>query len=181
MSASTNAASQQGGTGASSPVGWQFRIGATIFVAGFAAPLAIPLVTSSSLPVAWKTGISGALAIGIPEIAMVAAAAIMGKEGFAQLKLRFGRLLRRYGPPDIVGPIRYRIGLVMFTVPMLLGWLEPYLHHYLSGFDTQPVWVHVGGDVSFIASFFILGGDFWDKLRALFVQGATAVFPNRET
>ena len=181
MPSKTKATSEQGATSGSSSAGWQFRVGVTIFVAGFAAPLAIPLVASSSLPIAWKTGISGALAIGIPEIAMVAAAAIMGKEGFAQLKLRFGGFLRRYGPPDIVGPTRHRIGLVMFIVPVLMGWLEPYLRAYLPGFDTQPMWVHVGGDVSFIASFFILGGDFWDKLRALFVQGATAVFPNRET
>jgi len=40
------------------------------------------------------------------------------------------------------------------------------------------MWWHVGGDVVFVASFFVLGGEFWDKLRALFVHGARAVFPN---
>ena len=29
----------------------------------------------------------------------------------------------------------------------------------------------------FLASFFVLGGDFWDKARALFVWDARAVFP----
>ena len=66
--------------------GWRFPVGVTIFVAGFAAPLAIPLVTSSDLPTAWKTAVSGALAVGVPEIAMVVAAAVMGREGFARLK-----------------------------------------------------------------------------------------------
>jgi hypothetical protein len=33
------------------------------------------------------------------------------------------------------------------------------------------------GDLMFVASFFVLGGDFWDKLRALFIQGAKAQFP----
>ena len=39
------------------------------------------------------------------------------------------------------------------------------------------LWWHVGGDVVFFSSLFVLGGDFWDKLRALFVHGARAVFP----
>ena len=30
----------------------------------------------------------------------------------------------------------------------------------------------------FLASFFVLGGDFWDKARALFVWDARAVFPD---
>jgi hypothetical protein len=30
-----------------------------------------------------------------------------------------------------------------------------------------------------LISLFVLGGDFWDKLRALFVHGARAVFPEQ--
>jgi len=160
--------------------GWRFRVGVAIFVAGFAAPLAIPLVTSSDLPTGWKATIAGALAVGVPEIMMVVAAAVMGKEGFARLKSQFGRLLKRYGPPEQVSRGRYRTGLVMFAAPILLGWFGPYLQHYLPGFDTHPMWWHVGGDVVFVASFFVLGGEFWDKLRSLFVHGARAVFPNTE-
>jgi hypothetical protein len=66
----------------------------------------------------------------------------------------------------------------MFAAPILLGWFGPYLHHFLPGFDTHPMWWHVGGDVVFVASFFVLGGEFWEKLRALFVHGARAVFPS---
>jgi len=29
----------------------------------------------------------------------------------------------------------------------------------------------------FLTSLFVLGGDFWDKLRALFVRRARAAFP----
>jgi hypothetical protein len=31
-----------------------------------------------------------------------------------------------------------------------------------------------------LASFFVLGGEFWDKLRALYVQKATVTFPTKE-
>ena len=157
---------------------WRFRVGVTIFAAGFAAPLAIPLVVASDLPSAWKTAISGALAVGVPELMILVAAAVMGQEGFAELKRRFGRLLAKYGPPERVSRARYRVGLVMFTLPLLLAWLGPYLGHHLpSSHSQQLVWA-VAGDVVFVASLFVLGGDFWDKLRALFVHGARAVLPS---
>ncbi len=157
---------------------WRFPVGVTIFVTGFAAPLAIPLVTSSDLPTGWKTAIAGTLAVGVPEIMMVVAAAVMGKEGFARLKGQFGRFLTKYGPPDEVSRARYRIGLAMFAAPLLLAWLGPYLHDHLPGFAGQTLWWHIGGDLVFVGSLFVLGGEFWDKLRALFVHGARAVFPS---
>jgi hypothetical protein len=160
-------------------LGWRFPVGVTVFVLGFAAPAAIPLVARSDLPTAWKTLVSAALAVGLPEVFMIAATAIMGKAGFAELKRRIGRFFRRYGPPDEVGPTRYRIGLVMFAGPVLLAWVGSYLPAYLPGFDSHPLWWHISGDVSFVASFFVLGGDFWDKLRALFVHGARAVLPEK--
>ena len=161
-------------------VSWRFPVGVAIFVLGFAAPAAIPLVARSDLSSGWKTLISGALAVGVPEIMMVIAAAVMGKEGFAELKRRIGAFFRRHGPPDTVSRTRYRIGLIMFTAPLFLAWLGPYLHSHLPAFDSNPLWWHVGGDVVFITSLFVLGGDFWDKLRSLFVHGARAVFPNSD-
>ena len=161
-------------------VGWRFRVGVAIFVAGFAAPLAIPLVTSSDVSTAWKTAIAGALAVGVPEVMMVVAAAVMGKEGFAELKKRFGRFLKRYGPPEVVSRARYRVGLVMFTMPLLLAWLVPYLGHHLPGYSSNRLLWAMGGDLVFVTSFFVLGGEFWDKLRALFVHGARAVFASMD-
>jgi hypothetical protein len=157
--------------------GWRFPAGVAIFAFGFAAPLAIPLVTESDLSAGWKAMISGALAVGVPEVMMVIATAVMGKEGFAELKRRVGRFFRRYGPPDEVGATRHKIGLVMFAAPLGLGLLGPYLHQLLPGYESHPLWWHVSGDFMFFASLFVLGGDFWDKLRGLFVHGARVVFP----
>ncbi len=178
MPSDTTTTKEQSTAGQSAQGGWRYALGVMIFVAGFAAPLAIPLVTSSDLPTGWKTAIGGALAVGVPEIMMVVAAAVMGKEGFARLKSQFGGFLKRYGPPDEVGRTRYRIGLVMFAAPLLVAWLGPYLHDHLPGFEGHAMWWHIGGDLIFVSSFFVLGGEFWDKLRALFVHGARAVFPS---
>jgi hypothetical protein len=168
------------GSGENPRGGWRFPVGVTIFVAGFAAPLAIPLVTSSDLPTAWKTAIAGALAVGVPEIMMVVAAAVMGKEGFARLKSRFGRFLKKYGPPERVSQVRYGVGLAMFTLPLLLAWVAPYLGHHLPGYGGHRLVWAIVGDLVFVAGFFVLGGEFWDKLRGLFVHGARAVFPSRD-
>ena len=41
------------------------------------------------------------------------------------------------------------------------------------------VWA-IAADLAFVASFFVLGGEFWEKLRALFVHGARAVFASTD-
>lgn len=106
------------------------------------------------------------------------AVAILGKQGFAYLQARLFGLLRRIEPPDTVSRARYRIGVVMFVLPLLLAWLSVDIAHLIPGFAEHPVAFAVGGDVMFLASLFVLGGDFRDKIRALFAYGASARFPD---
>ena len=152
--------------------GWRFRLGLTIFIVGFASPLLIPLVTASDLSAQLKTILSGALAVGIPEIFSLVAVAIMGKSGFDTLKKRIFGLIKKHGPPERVGRARYRIGLVMFCLPLLLGWSGPYLLHHIPGYEAQRLLVGIIGDLLLISSLFVLGGQFWDKIRALFTHAA---------
>ena len=84
------------------------------------------------------------------------------------LKGKAFKYLKRFTPADEVSLTRYRIGLVMFSLPLLFGWLLPYLGHYFTFLNQQPVWQYVVGDMIFFASFFVLGGDFWDKFSGLF-------------
>ena len=147
--------------------------GGAIFVAGFLSPLLVPLVTASPLAVGWKTAISGLLLVGVPELAMLVAAAVMGKEGFSYLKqLLFGFLKKHFTPPETVSAIRYRIGLVLFLIPMLLGWVEPYISGYIPLFEEHRLQFAIIGDLLLFSSLFVLGGEFWDKLRALFIHKA---------
>jgi hypothetical protein len=152
-----------------------------IFVAGFCSPLLVPLVARTSLPAAWKTTLSGLLLLGIPELFTLIAAAVLGKQGFdylkGHIKRAFGRFFKKHGPPEAVSRRRYRIGLVMFTVPIVLGWMTPYAFHHLPGYEEYRLLYGLSGDVLLIASVFVLGGEFWDKLRSLFVHGARAQFP----
>jgi len=150
--------------------GWRFRLGLTIMIVGWLSPLLIPVVTRTSLATEWKTIISGLLAVGIPEVFTVAAIAIMGKDGYNLIKNRIFSFLKKHGPPDRVSLIRYRIGLVMFVLPVLFGWLGPYGVHHIPGYESHRLAVSLTGDLMFVASLFVLGGDFWDKIRSLFIH-----------
>jgi len=157
--------------------GWRFRLGLTILIVGCLSPLLIPVVTRTSLATEWKTIISGLLAVGIPELFTVAAIAIMGKSGYNLIKERIFGFLKRHGPPDRVSLTRYRIGLVMFVLPIVFGWLGPYGAHQIPGYEAHRFTVNVIGDVMLISSLFVLGGDFWDKVRAIFIYKAKSHIP----
>jgi len=154
--------------------------GGAVFVLGVLSPLLVPLVATSDLPTEWKTVLSGLLLLGIPELFMLAAAAILGRSGFDYLIGKISGFLKDYAPPDTVSRTRYRIGLAMFLLPLIFAWLTPYVLPVLPDFEAHRIAYGVSGDLLLLASFFVLGGDFWDKLRALFVRDAKAHFPDSE-
>ena len=71
---------------------------------------------------------------------------------------------------------RYKVGLVLFILPILLGWSSFYIRNYIPGFEENILMYGIISDLMLAVSLFVLGGDFWDKLRALFIPGATAKF-----
>ena len=153
----------------------RIKLGFVIFVVGFLSPLLIPVVKAIQMPTGWKVAISGALAVGVPEIFSLVAVAVMGKAGFKALKTTVFKWVKKQAPPDVVGRARYRIGLAMFVLPILFGWLAPYAPHLIPGYASHRLAVNLSGDVMLISSLFVLGGDFWDKVRSLFIHKAKAV------
>jgi len=151
--------------------------GGVIFIAGFASPALIPLVVSSDLPDWMIAALSGLLAFGIPELFMIIAVAILGKDGFSYLKKGLGKYLKPLAPPDEVSRARYRVGLVLFTLPILFGLLLPYMQMEFHLVKDIPFFLYPVSDLMIISSLFILGGNFWDKLRALYIHRAKAIIP----
>jgi len=152
--------------------GWRLRVGLTILIIGFASPFLIPVIAATDLPSGWKTAISGALAIGIPELFSIIAIAIMGRAGFDVIKARFFSFIKKHGPPDRVSKNRYRVGLVMFSLPLLFGWLGLYFAHYIPVYEANLLAINIIGDLLLLSSLLVLGGDFWDKIRGLFIHDA---------
>jgi len=147
-----------------------------IFSSGFLSPLLIPIVTSSGLSAGWKAALTGLLALGIPELFMMIAVAVAGKEGFKYIKSKVFGFLKKHGPPDTVSKARYSFGLVLFSMPLLSGWLLPYFTHLIPSYDENRYLINAAGDVIFLSGLFVLGGDFWDKLRSLFIYGSKVIF-----
>ena len=137
--------------------------GVGVFVLGWVATLAmVGVIDASSLP----SSVAAIVVFVGPKIGVLGAIAIMGKPGFTYLKkLVFGYLK----PPAEVSPARHGIGTVMFVAALLLGLLER------SGFRSYSVVV----DLLLVASVFVLGGNFWDKMRALFIREAKVCLPAR--
>ena len=150
----------------------RFRLGTTIFIIGFCSPVLIPFVTATDLPLKWKATLSGALALGIAELFSIIAIAIMGKPGFVHLKEIVAKYFKKYGPAERVTRNRYRFGLILFIFPLLMAWTLPYIGHLLPFYQKNLLTFSIAGDVLFVSSLFVLGGEFWDKLQALFVYEA---------
>ena len=154
-----------------SPSKTRLFFGGVIFISGFLSPLFIPIVTGSNLSTEWKAILSGVLVLGVPEVFMLIAIIILGKQGFDFLKSHLWKLIR---PADKVSATRYRIGLILFFSPILFGWLYPYMELWVTGLEAYRLGLAITGDVIFAISLFVLGGDFWLKIKALFIHDSTA-------
>lgn len=158
---------------------WRFKAGIALFVLSITLPLVgVTLVATLGLSAQMTASVSGMLLVGA-EVLGIIAVAVMGKNGYAYIKnLVFG-FFKRYGPPREVSQLRYTIGLVMFTVPILFGWVSLYTAEFLPGFIRNPLPYALGGDFLLLVSLLVLGGNFWDKIRALFLYDAEAHFSQR--
>jgi hypothetical protein len=156
----------------------RLMVGIALLLLGLVMPAGTFLVAATDWPVAVKTIVSGILLFGL-EILMVPAVALMGKENFDRIVNVVMALLKTLKPADTVGRARYRIGLMLFVGPVLFAWIASYVPSWLPEEYAVRVWINLGLDLISLAGLFVLGGDFWDKLRALFLYEARVVFPSQ--
>ena len=153
------------------------KLGAGLFGLSILLPVAgVPLVAWFDFSTSVTATVTGGLLVSA-EVMGLAAVVVMGKSGYALIKKKVFGFLKQYGPPNKVSRLRYKMGLAMFLVPILFGWVSIYTTRWIPGFESKPFFFAVGGDLMLLASLFVLGGDFWDKVRALFVHDAEVHFP----
>ncbi len=158
--------------------GWRIKVAFTLFIVSTCWPVVVPVLPFFGLSGTQVAAFSG-VAVVVAELMLLAGVAVAGKDGFAYIKAKVFGVLKAYGPPKTVSRTRYTIGLVMLGVPALLGWGAPYFGHHLPGYvEHTRIWA-IAGDVLLVLGLIMLGGDFWDKLRSLFVHEARAVFPEK--
>jgi len=152
-------------------------LGLVLVLIGQSFPLWIPVISSSGLSDAWKQALTGIFAFGFPNLFMVTTVMILGNSGFEYLKKKiFGWFKKQFAPKDFVGRFRYLIGLILFFTPVLFAWASPYLIYVIPDIGIHHVAYGIAGDAMLILGLFVLGGNFWDKLRALFLRKAKVTF-----
>lgn len=155
---------------------WRLKLGVGMFITSILLPIiGVPLTAKLGFSAVVATTLSGGLLVAA-EIMGIASVAVMGKQGYTYMKKRFFSFLKQYGPLDEVSSRRYTIGLVMFCTAILFSWLSIYIGSWIPGFTTNPLPYAIGGDVLLLSSLFVLGGNFWDKIRSLFIHSAKAKF-----
>jgi hypothetical protein len=148
--------------------GWRFYAGMTALALALILPLGALFVPVLGLPAAESVVLAGALAAGGPEVLCLLAVALLGKEAFQYFTHRAKGLLRRALFETPVSKTRYYVGLWI----ILLSWLPAYLYAYLP--TTMPggsirIYVLAAMDLAFVASVFLMGGEFWEKVRRIFI------------
>jgi hypothetical protein len=156
----------------------RFRVGVTLIAIGWIFPIFIPLVTNSTLSTEWKTALSGFLLVVAPEGLSLLAIAILGKDGFNYLKEKVFAVLRRAAPSARVSRARYNTGLAVLALLFVYGSFVWYAPHLVPGYSEHRVALNLTADFLFIVNLFVLGGDFWEKFRALFSYDARGSVPN---
>ena len=149
---------------------WKYYTGIICFIVAFLLPLLGFLVPSLGLSDEATATIITILTVGGPEIMMVFAALLVGKETFQLVKAKIFALFRRKKPLAPVGKTRFYVGLfILFAsgIPLYLHGYFPQWLPFEMG-STERLYFLLVFDLIFIFSFIILGGHFWDKFKALF-------------
>ncbi len=158
----------------------RFYLGLACFGLSLVLPLFGILVAWLPLSLAAKAAIIGLLTVGGPEVLGLLAVICLGKENLIFIKDKLFAWLKHLRPPSPVSRTRYRVGLIMFLLPLIPTYIMAYLPQWLPDQSAPRLYVNLAADVIFLASLFVLGGDFWDKLRALFLYDARAEFGPRD-
>ncbi len=161
------------------PMGWRFRFGLFFFVLGWVCPLFIPLVTSLNLTAETKTYLSGFLLIGAPEVFSIISIVILGKPGFEYIKSKVFSFIKRAVPQGQVSRFRYRVGLTMLFFHVVYANLIFYAPDLIIGYGENRMAMNLIAEILFIVTLFVLGGEFWEKLRALFLYDAKVKLPEQ--
>jgi len=109
----------------------------------------------------------------------IASVAILGKPSYLYIKSKFQSHFQRIFKTRHESRLRYNIGLFLFCLPVVPTYIMAYAPMFFSSIFSIRLILNISFDGIFIVSLFVLGGDFWDKLKALFIFSAKAKFEEK--
>jgi hypothetical protein len=147
---------------------WRFYAGMTAMALAVIMPLSALVVPVLGLSTTQSALLAGVLLAGGPEVLCILAVALLGKETFLYLAHRAKTALRRAVIDQPASRARYYAGLVV----ILLSWLPAYIYAYSPALLPQGnarIYLLAAMDLAFVVSVFLMGGEFWEKVRRIFV------------
>ncbi len=159
--------------------GIRLYIGITVLALSFSM-LLTGLYASTFVHDHWLKAVVVSLFWICGPVMKIASVAILGKPSYLWIKAKFRHHVVRVVKPYHESRLRYNIGLVMFCLPIIFNYTLAYAPQILTDNFYKHLGLNISIDVVFLASLFVLGGDFWDKLKALFSFSARASFEEKE-
>lgn len=153
---------------------WRYYAGMFFFSLTFILPLFALFIPRMDLDPSMNATLIGICVAGGPEVALILAAAIWGKETLDHFKQKvfsfFGRFFKSLKPDHEVSKFWYYFWLVIWIGTAVPAFLNAY-DDELMPFEPHSIerlYFFITFDVLFILSFFGMGAQFWEKLGAIF-------------
>lgn len=147
---------------------WRFYLGIGALALSIIMPIFALFVPLLGLSVAQSALVVGLLIGGGPEVMALIAVALLGKATFRYLLHSVKSFFRAKVLEKPASKGRYYFGLMI----NITSWIPLYLYGYLPaimpGGDMR-IYILAAADLSFVASMFVMGGEFWEKIRKIFV------------
>ena len=146
---------------------WRYYTGLTFLALAMVMPVFGLMVLPLDLSIELKAFILGALSLGGPEVALVIAAAFLGKDTLAIFTSRIFSVLRSLLPTKPTSKVRYYT-CVTIMMATYLGW---YVYSYFGDFLPEELTSQsalVVGDLAFVTAFLAAGPEFWEKIGRVF-------------
>ena len=138
--------------------------------------LALVLVPILGLPSGTNAILMSVSVVGGPDLLLVAAIAILGKDGVSELMSKLGSVVRRLTQWDAVTQRRYTIGMWVLVVSLLLPTVILFFWHSsiesIGGQAGWGFWVLLASTFAFIGSVMSMGEPLWLRIQALFTWDA---------
>ena len=147
------------------------KIGLGLIVMGIASPVFSLIVPFLNLSAALSASLVALFLVGLPEVFLIAGAALAGKEG---LQLVMGKVKRALGLPEKTGPAprwQYNLSLgliVLWLIGIILPYYVPAILE-ISFIADHLLYISIGGEVLLILALILIGGkQLRTKLKNLF-------------
>ncbi len=164
---------------------WRYKVGLSLIIIGH-----ISLLSGMLLPVlgpdfGGKKKLVGMLIVS-GELISLSSIIFLGKNGFLTIKKKiFGFFKAVYVVR--VGPLRHYIGIALILTNMLTTYMIAFYAWDAFGATTPEVpmpvvwgldfgqqeslvlWLFLTGEISFLAGIYVLGADWWERFRQLFI------------